>query len=1510
MSGFCGAEASALSVFSTAPDVTDFSYCFQSAVLSLLPDAILVVLATFRVGFWLKRKASGQPLRWHHLLNQALAAIAVALAIARAVRSSTSGPNGDYFGTSGKLGSAVHVLALAAVFAVLRAEHSRSFRPSTLLLTYWPVAAVVDAVRLRSLSVSQSAPPVESHLLIVLAAAELAVLVVQFVLECLTHAVEQGTNRNARPSPTGSNVNVFSRLTFSYMQSIMSRGKKVTLTADDMWNPTPKQTSQNLLKILDTAWAGVGDGKHKLLRTALKAFWPLWVVGGFEALVAILCSYLQPILFVHLLDAVSSSDTPVWIGCLLAILMTLSSLVASILNVQSWTNCFFTGYQFRAAVNAAVYRKSFRLSAAARQKTSGGQITNHMAMDTGRIMNFMQSSHVWWSVPLSTLIGIVLLWQQLGVASLAGLAVIVAIVPLQGAMGRIYERLFSKKMKLADARISLIDETINNIRTLKYYGWVAIFADRVFTARKKELGALRSLAFYNSADLVLTAISPGLVTLVSLATYIAIHPDAAMEPARVFVSVSLFSLIAATIAETSSFFTSGMASWTSLKRLENFLLLDELDPHAVSAWAASDAAAIVVEGATFKWDAEKEPILNDVSLTVSKGAIVAVVGSVGGGKSSLLSALLGEMIRVDGKCSIAEGATIAYVPQAAWIQNATLRENILFGQEYNERKYKKIIDACALTRDLELFEAGDATEIGEKGINLSGGQKQRVALARAVYADADIYLLDDPLSALDQTVARHVWTRVLGPRGVLATKTRVLVTHHLGPLAQTDRIVVLEQGHTVEAGAFEDLIAQSGSFARMYQTLQVSNQTEEKADEIEADAQPDSSPASTLALESSDDDNDEEAAPGQVKVTEVEGKPAVIVHSTVDKADVKPATSAAGNDGKLTTKETSATGAVKYGHYIAYLKATGVFWSIVALLMACIAQGILISTNVVLSVWSDNMSEEHPTRSNGFYLGVYAGIVAAAGVTVGTAYAMLYAKQGIKGGRVLHARMCKAVLAAPTRWFDETPVGRINNRFSGDIGSIDEALVATYVQFLYAALSTISILVIISIVNPMFMIALLPLGIAYYSLQNYYLQSSRELKRLTMMSSSPVYSAASACLSAASVVRAFRRQHAFQASLQTFLDRNQSAFLTMLCANKWMQVRSEGLGAVVVFGASLLAVLRRDHVSAGTAGLTVSYAMQITMSLMSLLRLYGEVQNQSVAIERVVEYTDLPAENDKGAAAARGASPATVAPSSWPATGAIEFADVEMRYRPGAPLVLKKLTLSIGGGEKIGVVGRTGAGKSSLAAALFRMADLDGGRICIDGVEISDLPLATLRSRVTLIPQDPGLFSGPLRLNLDPAGKASDADLWAALAAVHMKDKILKLAAAGDGATSGTGLDYIVESGGGNFSVGEKQLLCLSRAILRNSKILLLDEATSGMDRTTDELVQRAVRENFASATVITVAHRIETILDYDRVLVLDAGTVAEFDDPKTLLADKTSAFWALKNAHNAAEKEELEHEA
>ncbi|KAI8825578.1 P-loop containing nucleoside triphosphate hydrolase protein [Fimicolochytrium jonesii] len=1467
---FCGTSQSGLTVFDQRSSVQDFSPCFLNGILYLIPDLILTILALLRLHFLWCRPTSPatQKLQhiWHRALNRILSIATAASALASLLIALTTPEYVEQYGSATVLQGTLHLIALISASTLLWVEHTRTFRPSTLLLVYWPLAAVLASIRVRSLTSAHIALLPTSAL--ITTAIELGMLIAQFVLENLTRAVDEETLTPQSPTPTGSNVNVFSRVTFQYMHSVMKTGKKRTLQMSDLWTPAPKQTSGSLVTKLRKAWVAEGqraatagqDAKPSLLRAAYNAFGTLWVLAGVQRFAAMVFAYLQSILLGQILSVISDATTPLWLGILLALLIFTAGVLNSILNVQAWVNAFLTGYKLRAAVNAFIYHKSIHLSPAARQRTSAGQLSNHMGMDTGRVMNFMQLSHLFWAAPLNVAIGTYLLWQQLGTATLAGLGVIVLLlVPMQAGMGRLYERLFARKMKHADTRVNLVDEALTHIRSLKYYGWIAPFFTRIEHARRNELLALRSMALYAAAELFLGTMTPLLVTLASFATAVALGTP--LDATRIFVSISLFAVIAEPVQDLNAFFTNGNGARVSLTRLEAYMLLDELDPNAVQR-VASDAqpggSAVVFDNASFAWDEDvPTPTLTNLTLAIPRRALTALVGPLGAGKSSLLAAILGEMLPVppSSRVHILDGLTIAHVPQQPWIQNATLRENILFGRDYDETWYTAVVDACALRSDIAGMAAGDDTEIGEQGVNLSGGQKQRISLARAVYAAASLYLLDDPLSAVDAQVARHIWDHVIGPRGLLKEKTRVVVTHWLKGIAEVDWVVVVKGGAVVEQGGYVELVRGETEFGRILESAGMMSGDDGGEGSQREDPGEDFASVSTSGTVNAKSGGDVE-----------------VVHLIPDK-DVGNDTPR--KDGKLIQTESRSTGAVKSSHYLTYIRASGTAWLLSGLLVASLAQAALISSTVILSKWADTLDGDNT------YLGYYAASVAAAGVVVFAAYALLYAKTGIEGGRVLHARMLRAVMDAPASWFDTTPVGRINNRFSQDMGTIDESLVQTYVQFLYAALSVVSTLIIIVVTNPVFLTFIGPLAGAYYLLQSYYLASSRELKRLMMIASSPVYAAASTVLPAASTIRVHGRHQAFSSRYQTLLDVNQSAFLTFLCGNKWVQIRSELLAACVVLGSCVFAVVMRERVSVGGAGLTITYAMQITGALMMLLRLFGDLQNQAVAVERVAEYTDLPTERERragdtgaGFEVVEDATAGSVTPDDWPTAGQISFDDVSMRYRPCMPLVLSHVSFITTPGEKIGIVGRTGAGKSSLAAALFGLTPLDSGRILVDAIDTRSVDLQCIRSRFTLIPQDPALFAGSVRFNLDPTGTSGDAELWAALRAVGMHHRF----------STSPELDTPITAT--PFSVGEKQLLCLSRALLRRSRVIVLDEATAGMDAETDAMIQAVIRSEFRDATVLTIAHRVGTIMDYDRVMVLQGGLVQELGAPADLVRE------------------------
>lgn len=845
-------------------------------------------------------------------------------------------------------------------------------------------------------------------------------------------------------------------------------------------------------------------------------------------------------------------------------------------------------------------------------------------------------------------------------------------------------------------------------------------------------------------------------------------------------------------------------------------------------------------------------------MCIPEGSLVAVVGHVGSGKSSLLSALLGEMDKLEG--TVAVKGSVAYVPQQAWIQNATLKDNIMFGQERRQTWYQRVVEACALEPDLEILPAGDETEIGEKGVNLSGGQKQRVSLARAVYCDRAVYLLDDPLSAVDAHVGKHIFEQVVGPQGLLKDKTRVLVTHGLSYLPQTDLILVMVEGEITEMGSYQHLMATEGAFAEFQRTYAAVDH-----------------PA------------DDETVPKSGSKASENGSTAALVGSPVvgsvsklcqkNEEDKVPGEKAK-QAGKLTEADKASTGLVKLSVFGSYLKAIGVTLSCVSLLLFLTQNLMSLFSNYWLSLWTDDPVVNGTQPNRLMRLGVYGALGLFQGVSV-FGYSLSTSIGGILASRCLHQSMLYDVLRSPISFFERTPSGNLVNRFAKEMDTIDTVLPSIIKMFMGSMFNVMGSCVIILIATPLVAIIIPVLGLLYFFVQRFYVASSRQLKRLESVSRSPIYTHFNESLLGTSVIRAFGEQERFIRESDQRVDHNQKAYYPSIVANRWLAVRLEFVGNCIVSFAALFAVIARESLSPGIMGLSISYALQLTASLTWLVRMSSEVETNIVAVERVKEYSDTEKE------AAWKHEPSSL-PPGWPTNGCIDIRGLGLRYRHDLDLAIRNITIKIDQGEKVGIVGRTGAGKSSLTLALFRIIEASEGQIFIDGVDIAQLGLHELRSRITIIPQDPVLFSGSLRMNLDPFESFSDEEVWRSLEYSHLKSFVSGLP---------NKLSHECSEGGENLSVGQRQLLCLARALLRKTKILVLDEATAAVDMETDNLIQSTIRSQFEDCTVLTIAHRLNTVMDYTRVLVLDKGEMSEFDSPSNLLAQRGAFYKMAKDA-------------
>ncbi|XP_025410477.1 multidrug resistance-associated protein 1 isoform X2 [Sipha flava] len=1498
---FCGSPFwdNNLSWNTTDPDVT---LCFEKTVLIWAPCLFLWLFSPLEIYYLLHSQYRDIPWNWLNLSKLAGAAILCLLSILDIVYAIVQYSSGMPIYSVDFYTPLVKLITFGFVMVLISANRARGLRSSGLIFLFWLFLAIFGAVQYRTeFRQAYSDSPIEKYPLISYMVYYPLVLI-QFVLNFFADSEPRLSNYPPVEKPCPEmKASYPSRLLFSWFDELAWTGYKHPLDTKDLWSMNHEDSSRVIVPIFDKHWerslikaklldtAKASYIKHKsdgsieispteysrithdsknhkeasILPALCKSFGRTFLFGSFLKIIEDCLVFVSPQVLKYMIAFVGDKGEPLWRGYFYVFLMMLTATLQTLILSQYFHRMYLVGLRIRTVLTSAIYRKALRISNTARKTFTVGEIVNLMAVDAHRFVDLTTYLNMVWSAPFQIALAIYFLWQSLGPSVLAGLFVMIVLIPINGVVAAKARNLQIKQMKNKDQRVKLMNEILSGIKVLKLYAWEPSFEQKVLDIRGKEIKVLRTAAYLNAATSFIWACAPFLVSLVTFAVYVLSDDTHILDAQTAFVSLSLFNILRFPLSMLPMFVSNLVQSSVSIKRINKFMNSEELDPDSVTH-DSDEKDPLVIENGTFTWgEPTEEPTLKNINLRISSGQLVAVVGTVGSGKSSLVSAFLGEMDKTSGR--INTKGSIAYVPQQAWIQNSSLKDNILFGQSSNERAYNKVIDACALRADFQMLPAGDKTEIGEKGINLSGGQKQRVSLARAVYKESDIYFLDDPLSAVDSHVGKHIFEKVIGPTGLLRKKTRVLVTHSVTYLRDVDLIVVLKDGKISESGTYKELLDKKGDFAD-FLILHMQDQSIDKDDEIEIDKLLEDAPADLKEkyVRQRSESNSNASMQRQRSIDSEKNTPQPVIEQQA----------------KLIEVEKSETGNVKWEVYAHYLKSIGPVLYITTIVLSIIFQGFSISSNIWLSIWSNDNSahingKEDISKRN-LYLSVYGLLGFGQGLF--EFFADLCLCLGAwKASVMLHNYMAGNVFRNPMRFFDATPTGRILSRFSSDVEVIDN-LSQQISDTVYCFMDVIGTLVVISYSTPEFVFVIVPIGIIYYFIQRFYVATSRQLKRLESVSRSPIYSHFSETVTGASSIRAYGVESKFILQSEQKVDFNQTCYYPSTVANRWLAVRLETIGNLIIFFASVFAVLGRDTLSPGIVGLSISYSLQITQTLNWLVRMTSEVETNIVAVERIKEYGETPQE-------APWEVPTNLPPKDWPTKGEVEFKNLKVRYREGLDLALKGLDIFVEGGTKVGIVGRTGAGKSSLTLSLFRIVEAAEGSIFVDGVDISNIGLHTLRSRLTIIPQDPVLFSGTIRMNLDPTNSNSDEQLWNALELAHLKTHIKGLIG---------GLDHEVSEGGDNLSVGQRQLVCLARALLRKTKLLVLDEATAAIDLETDDLIQTTIRSEFKDCTVLTIAHRLNTIMDSDKVIVLDNGLMVEYDSPTNLLKEKTSVFYLM----------------
>lgn len=1324
-------------------------------------------------------------------------------------------------------------------------------------------------------------------------------------------------------------ASLLSRLTWQWMAPIMHVGYQRPLELNDIWLVNPDREAGVLAKRLGASFrrrAANGD-RLPLLWALNETFYVEFWIGGFCQLFASIFQVMSPFTLRYLISFATQAyiaqlagrpppNIGKGIGLVLGI--TLMQILQSLGTNHFIYRGQMVGAQARGVLITLIFEKAMKLSGRAKaggkaledqnkekeaqelnkvkktllrqlvdkkfnkknpqttpdkvQGVSGdgtgwanGRIVNLMSVDTYRIDQASGMFHMIWTSPIAILITLVVLLVNLTYSALAGFGLLVIGLPV---LTKAIKTLFQRRRainKITDQRVSLTQEVLQAVRFVKYFGWETSFLERIRQIRRREIRSIQILLAIRNA---INAVSMSLPIFASMLSFITFSlSQHALDPAPIFSSLALFNSLRLPLNLLPMVIGQVIDAWASIGRIQEFLLAEEQSDDI--DWDMENKNAIVVKEADFTWErtitqdsdkkspqtkdqvkaakkaskAEKaavkageksaagddsdststltgsEPFkLHGMEFTIGRHELVAVIGGVGSGKSSLLAALAGDMRRTHGH--IMMGASRAFCPQYAWIQNATVRENIVFGKEYDRRWYDEVVDACALRPDLDMLPHGDMTEIGERGITVSGGQKQRLNIARAIYFDSDMVLMDDPLSAVDAHVGRHIFDNAIC--GLLKDKCRILATHQLHVLNRCDRIIWMQEGCIETIDTFENLMNSNEDFQKMM----ASTAQEEKQDD-----------------EVSEDEVEEEKKGAKKRKVSKRGA-------------------------ALMQQEERAVRSVAWKVYDAYIRASGSIWNgpLVIFLLIC-SQGANIATSLWLSYWTSDKF--------GYTTGVYIGTYAALGVAQAFlmfAFSVSLSVLGTKSSKVMLHEAMTRVLRAPMEFFDTTPLGRITNRFSKDVDTMDNNLTDSIRMYFFTLAMIISVFTLVIVFFHYFAIALGPLFLVFLFSSAYYRASAREMKRHESVLRSGVFSRFGEAISGVSSIRAYGLQDRFARGIRETVDQMNSAYYLTFSNQRWLAVRLDTIGNLLVFTTGILVVTSRFDVNPSIAGLVLSYILSIVQMIQFTVRQLAEVENAMNATERLHYYgTELDEEPPLHL---------KEVPKEWPQHGEIVFNEVQMRYREGLPLVLQGLTMRVAAGERIGIVGRTGAGKSSIMSTLFRLVELSGGSISIDGINIATVGLKDLRTRLAIIPQDPTLFRGTVRSNLDPFNEHSDLELWSAL---RQSDLIDANASLDDKSHGRIHLDGVVEEEGLNFSLGQRQLMALARALVRNAQIIVCDEATSSVDMDTDQKIQRTIATGFKGKTLLCIAHRLKTIINYDRICVMDQGRIVELDTPLQL---------------------------
>ncbi|XP_065487768.1 multidrug resistance-associated protein 1-like isoform X2 [Caloenas nicobarica] len=1246
-----------------------------------------------------------------------------------------------------------------------------------------------------------------------------------------------------RLSPSGKkkrspeeSVFFFSKLTYSWFSRLISIGYKKPLERDDLFELNESDSPYTVCPNFEKQWrkeihkSTPGLMASYIQRVLFKKtsfhepslVLSLWQTFKFSLIkvaflkaTADVLAFMSPQIMKAIIKVNQNHPSLYGSGYGYAFALFFVVLSQTLLHQLYQRNNMLTAIKIKTAVVGLIYKKALTLANSSRRNYTTGEIVNLMSADAQQLMELTVNINLLWSAPFQIVMAVIFLWKELGVSVLAGVVVLLLVIPINALIAAKVKKLKKSQMRYSDQRVKLLSEMLHGIKILKLYAWEPAYQRKVMSIRECEVDVLKSSGYLTTYSMLTLTCIPFMVLLATFGVFFHLDKENALTATKVFTSISLFNILRLPLFDLPSVISAVAQTKVSVRRLEDFLCAEDLNPEDVNTNYNGNHAVEFI-GASFHWEKNGLPVLKNLSVSIPEGSLVAIVGQVGSGKSSFLSAVLGEMEKLEG--TVQRRGSVAYVSQQAWIQNDSLQANILFGTNLNRPYYELVLESCALLPDLEQLPNGDQTEIGERGVNISGGQKQRVSLARAVYSNADLYLLDDPLSAVDVHVGKHLFEKIIGPSGLLKSKTRILVTHNLTVLPHTDLIIIMEEGRISQMGTYQELISKRANFVELTQVFGA-EPTSEKT-------------TPTKASPSKEEDQ---------------------LGRSLQQRELLKHKNSSSDQWKILTnnKEKVATDSMKMSVVLKYLQAFNWRWMWLTIAAYLGQNALAIGQNLWLSTWTAETAEVSDftewKQSQNYKLCIYGLLGFTQGLLV-CCGAYVLTRGSLSASRALHHQLLDNVLHLPLQHFETNPVGQIINRFTKDLFIVDVRFHYYLRTWLNCTLEVIGTILVITSASPLFVVVVIPLGYLYFTIQRYYIASSRQMRRLAGASHSPVISHFSETLAGRSTIRAFGHQERFIRKNHDVVYENLVYFYNNVISNRWLSVRLEFLGNLMVFFAALFVVLAGNTMSSSTVGLSISYALNIIQSLNFWVRKACEIETNAISIERVCEYAKL----DKEKPWIMSKRP----PVGWPDRGIIEFVNYKAQYRKNLGLALNGVSFQTQSKEKVGIVGRTGAGKSTLTNCLFRVLEGTEGKIVIDGIDISTIGLHDLRGNLNIIPQDPVVFSGTLQSNLDPLGKHSDLELWEVLELCDLKDFVQSLPEK---------LLHEVAEGGENLSVGQRQLVCLARVLLRKTKILVLDEATASVDMETDDLVQSTIKREFYDCTILTIAHRLHTVMDSER---------------------------------------------